>query len=266
VEAPDQENLDEVKHIVGSHLEQFGRRDDLVVDWPEGSTEASESDVPQPGPLGDERVEATLSRIEAEQENVDAVLRERGVRHPSVDSDPALHVEAGYSLSPEQGELLYLWARSLGATRVVDFATSIGVSAIYLAAAIRDNGGGIVVGSELVPQKAEAANANLAEAGLSEFVEVRVGDARETLGGVGGPVDLAVIDGWPGGKPTLSMSVLELIIPQLRPGAMLLNDNGEQDYLEHVRDPRNGFRSATLRLPYPTEVSVFGGRLPGMSG
>ena len=263
VEAPDEENLEEVKHIVGSHLEQFGRRDDLVVEWPEGFTEVSETDAPRRGPLNDGRVEATLARIEAEQENTDAVLKERGVRHPSVDSDPALHAEAGYSLSPDQGELLYLWARSLGATRVVDFATSIGVSAIYLAAAVRDNGGGVVIGSELVPEKAEAARLNLAEAGLTEYVEVREGDARETLVDVGGAVDLAVVDGWPGGKPTLSMSVLGLLIPQLRPGAVLLNDNGEEDYLRYVRDPKNGFRSTTLRLPYPTEVSVFDGRRPG---
>lgn len=257
VESPDPENLEEVKEIVGSHLEQFGRRDGLAVLWSEGDGAASAPEAQHESPLHDERIAETLARIKAEQYVVMEELESRGVQHPSTDWDPALHVEAGYSLSPKQGEFLYLWARSLGAKRVVDFATSIGVSAIYLAAAVRDNGGGIVIGSELLPEKAEAARSNLAEAGLAEYVEVREGDARETLVDVGGDVELAVIDGWPGDeRPTLSRAVLEILLPQLRPGAMLLNDNAEEDYLEYVRDPKSGFRSMTLRLPFATEISV----------
>jgi len=45
-------------------------------------------------------------------------------------------------VSREQGELLYLTARAIGARNVVEFGTSFGVSTIYFAAAVRDNGGG----------------------------------------------------------------------------------------------------------------------------
>src|SRR6185437_16849342 len=51
-------------------------------------------------------------------------------------------------VSREQGHLLYLVARSIDARRIVEFGTSFGISTIYMAAAVKDNGGGVVVGSE----------------------------------------------------------------------------------------------------------------------
>ena len=55
------------------------------------------------------------------------------------------------ALSPKQGTLAYMIARSIGARRIVEFGTSFGISTIYLAAALRDNGGGVVIGSEMQP-------------------------------------------------------------------------------------------------------------------
>ena len=52
---------------------------------------------------------------------------------------------------------------------MVEFATSVGMSTLYFAAAVRDNGGGMVIGSELVAAKVEAARHNLAEAGLADY-------------------------------------------------------------------------------------------------
>ena len=52
-----------------------------------------------------------------------------------------------------------------------------------------------MIGSELVPAKVEAARNNLAEAGLAEYADIRLGDARQTLRDLGGPVDFVLIDG-----------------------------------------------------------------------
>jgi predicted O-methyltransferase YrrM len=200
----------------------------------------------------DPQVHAVLDRIRAD----DRRALERHPRGPG-GADPHDYVEIGFSIEPGQGELIYLLCRAIGATRVVDFATSVGISAIYFAAAVRDNGGGRVIGSELVPAKAEIARRNIADAGLAEFVDVRVGDARETLLDVGGPVDFALIDGW--GRtviPSLALDVLTLIEPQLRIGALVLNDNGEADYLQYVRDPANKFRSVSLPIKGETELSI----------
>lgn len=61
--------------------------------------------------------------------------------------DPEKFSGYGFSIAPEQGELIYLLCRAMKASRVVDFATSVGMSALYFAAAMKDNGGGLVIGS-----------------------------------------------------------------------------------------------------------------------
>jgi predicted O-methyltransferase YrrM len=85
------------------------------------------------------------------------------------------------SVSPEFGRFLYMCARSCKARRIVEFGSSMGISAIYLAAALRDMGGGCLIGTDLEPSKAERARVNVTAAGLDDLVEFRIGDARETL-------------------------------------------------------------------------------------
>lgn len=195
-----------------------------------------------------------------------AVLDEMNARRKRPDAsafegpdalDPELFADYGFSIHPEQGDLIYLLCRAMKATRVVDFATSVGMSAIYFAAAMRDNGGGHVVGAELVSAKAATAYRNLAAAGLDAYVDIRIGDARETLKEVGGPVDFVLIDGWPLAEgPTLARQVIEIMAPQLRVGGYVLNDNAEPDFLDYIRDPANGFISVTLPIKRGTELAV----------
>ena len=162
-------------------------------------------------------------------------------------------------VSREQGELLYLTARAIAARRVVEFGTSFGISTVYLAAAVRDNGGGEVIGSEIEPAKQRRALANLAEAGLSEIAQVRLGDALETLRDLPEPVDLVLLDGW----KDLYLPVLELVTPRLRPGAVVLADNiftfrtGLRPYVEHVQSGEHGFVSTTLHVADGFEYSVY---------
>ena len=85
------------------------------------------------------------------------------------------------ALDPVQGVFCYFLAKAIRARRIIEFGTSFGVSTIYLAMAIRDNGGGVVIGTELIEEKAKRARENLNKAGLSKFVEIRVGNALETL-------------------------------------------------------------------------------------
>lgn len=149
------------------------------------------------------------------------------------------------SVSPGYGRFLYAVACACKATRIVEFGTSMGISTIYLAAALRDNGGGQLIGSELEPTKATRARAHLDAAGLTDLIDIREGDALETLKDVGGEVDLALIDGaW-----SLYLPVLKLIEPRLKPGAVVLGENAfAADYLEYVRDPANGYVSQPLPL------------------
>jgi len=87
----------------------------------------------------------------------------------------------GFGCSPAQGEFLYLWCRGTGARTAVQTLASAGATAIYLAAALRDNGGGTVVTADPRPERAEAAWASLDAAGLATFADVRCGDPLDVL-------------------------------------------------------------------------------------
>ena len=152
-------------------------------------------------------------------------------------------------LEPAQGELLYLLARARRVRCAVEFGTSFGVSSIYLAAAIRDAGtGGALVGTEIEPDKVAAARRNLAQAGLAAHVQVREGDARQTLRELDEPVDLLLLDGW----PALALEVLHLVEPRLAPEAIVVVDNVAQlpgdlkPVVDHLSDTT---RWHTSRVP-----------------
>ncbi|MFI6170659.1 O-methyltransferase [Nocardia sp. NPDC051052] len=201
-------------------------------------------------PLRDSTINAVISRLAGAQQYRPDDPQDGQLR------DPHDYSRYGYSIAPEQGDLIYLLCRGIRATRTVEFATSVGMSTLYAAAAVRDNGGGKVIGSEIVPTKVTVARANLAEAGLADYAEIREGDARATLRDLGGQVDFALIDGWLGAEPSLAREVIEIIAPQLRVGGYVMNDNAEPDFLAYVRDPANGFVSVTLPLHGGTELCV----------
>ncbi|WEK47936.1 MAG: class I SAM-dependent methyltransferase [Candidatus Andeanibacterium colombiense] len=147
------------------------------------------------------------------------------------------------AVSPEYGRFIYAIARACKATLIVEFGTSMGISTIYLAAALRDNGGGHLIGSEMEPAKVARARANLDAAGLADLVDIRAGDALDTLQHVGGEIDLLLVDG----AFSLYLPVLKLVEPWLKPGAVILGENAfEPGYQAYVRDPANGYVSFAL--------------------
>lgn len=170
------------------------------------------------------------------------LIADERANYPAVYSS---HAEHFLSVSPAYGHFLYAIARASKAKRIVEFGTSMGISTIYLAAALRDNGGGQLIGSELEPAKVARARVHIEAAGLADLVDIRQGDALETLKDVGGEVDLALIDGaW-----SLYLSMLKLIEPHLRPGAVILAENAfADDYLEYVRAPLSGYIAQTMPI------------------
>jgi predicted O-methyltransferase YrrM len=169
----------------------------------------------------------------------------------------ALLDEAFMAVAPEVGRLLYLLVRTRRPALVVEFGTSLGLSAIHLAAALRDNGHGRLVTTELNPQKAERAAAHLRTAGLDDLVEVRQGDAFTTLAGLG-DIDLLLLDGW----KALYLPLLQKLEPALAPGCLVIGDDTRQfpallaPYLAYVRDPSHGYTSSALPLDDGLELSI----------
>ena len=133
-------------------------------------------------------------------------------------------------ISRDAGRLLYSLVRAIRPTTVVEFGMSMGISTLFLAAAIADNGTGRVITTELSTHKIERATAHLAEADLVEVVDVRAGDARQTLTDVTGPIGLVLLDGW---KP-LCLPVLRLLEPELAAGAIVVGDDSTFDSMERL--------------------------------
>jgi predicted O-methyltransferase YrrM len=162
------------------------------------------------------------------------------------------------AIEPDQGCLLYLLARSINAKTIVEYGSSFGISAIYLATAVRDNGGGLVIGTEMVPEKVIQARQNIQDAGLETFVEIREGNALDTLKHLNLTVDMVLIDGW----VHLALDVLKLIDPFIRTGGIVLADNvgtfkdDLQTYVDFLQNPMNGYCSSTLNLKGGTELSI----------
>jgi predicted O-methyltransferase YrrM len=154
------------------------------------------------------------------------------------------------AVSPETGILLYMLGRSSGARSMLEFGTSFGISTLHMAAALKDNGGGRLISTEFEPSKVAHARNNLRAANLDGLVEIREGDALETLARDLPSIDLVLLDG---AKP-LYVKVLDLIEPQLRVGAMIVADNADwcPEYLARVRDPARGY----LSVPFTGDVEL----------
>ncbi len=213
-----------------------------------------------PSPLHDARADAVLDRLyAAAKAQTGALLRHDLPRLPRLllggridwGAQAPFYRDKFIALERDQGELLYVLARARAARRIVAYGTSYGISTIFLAAAVRDNGGGLVVGSELEPAKVEAARRHLAEAGLAGHADVRAGDARETLRDPGGPVDFVLLDGW----PSLALPILRLLEPHLAPGALVVADNAGGPFkrdmrplIDHLGDAANGYRATVIGL------------------
>jgi predicted O-methyltransferase YrrM len=174
------------------------------------------------------------------------------------------------ALDRSKAEFCYHLCRALRARRVVEAGTSLGVSTLFLAAAVRDNlpngaqshfdgsGRPVVIATECEPEKARKALAHFAEAGLANLIELREGDLRQTLADVQGPIDFVLIDIW----TPLARPALALVAPHLREGAVVICDNTLQfrdayrEYFEFVHDPRNGLRTMTLPFEGGLEFTV----------
>ena len=149
-------------------------------------------------------------------------------------------------VTPEAGRLLYSLVRAARPNTVVEFGMSLGISAIQLAAAVRDNGHGRVVTTELSAAKVTAAKKTFAETGLDDLISVLEGDALTTLRTLDGPIDFVLLDGW----KELYLPVLKLLEPRLSPGMLIVADNtglaDTKPYVDYVRDSGNGYVSVNF--------------------
>ena len=221
-----------------------------------------------PSLLNDPKLEALIERLQAsshaQEPDAPAYYQRRadaGRADWSMDAeDHAFYADKLVALEEPKAEFCYGLCRAIGARRIVELGTSFGVSTMYLAAAVRDNGGGVVVGTEHEAAKARAARANFAQAGLEDLIDLREGDLRETLQTLEGPIDFVLSDIW----TDMVLPGLLLIWPHLRVGSVICADNtagpraraGYADFFAFIATPANGLRTMTLPFDGGFEMTV----------
>src|SRR5688572_23281250 len=160
------------------------------------------------------------------------------------------------NITRDTGRLLSIMVRATSATRILEVGTSNAFSTIWLADAARSTGGHVTT-LELNPDKIALARANLSRAGLDGVVEIIEGKAADTLGALPGPFDLIFLDA---DRPSY-LTYLELVVPKLRPGGMLIADNVTshahelEDYLHRVKSHPQLF-SVTVPIGNGEEIAV----------
>jgi len=176
-------------------------------------------------------------QVQAVIDEVDRICREKAV----------------YMIGPEKARRLAELVRQKQPALVVECGTAIGYSGLWMARELKAAGRGKLITIEIDADRAKQARANFEKAGLAEFVEVRIGDARQLASNVQGPIDFVFIDcDYANYRPCfVGME------PQLAPGAVVVADNvgmgatGMADYLKHVR---SNYRSTTewfdIELPW----------------
>ena len=203
------------------------------------------------------RVRNLLDEMHAQAARTDPPLLEkaqgtRGAERAALLSDAFIPVDA------QAGTLLYSLVRNARPGVIVEFGTSFGISTIYMAAALKDRGGGSLITTEISQKKAQQALQYIAQADLLDFVDLRLGDANETLEALERDIAFAFLDG----MKDLYLPVLQLLEPSLQPGALIVADDIDlfpqplKPYVDYVRDVANGYVSVAVPIGDGMELSV----------
>lgn len=150
-------------------------------------------------------------------------------------------------IGPATGSVLNTLIKEMQARSLLEIGTSYGYSTIWLAEAARHTGGQVTT-LELRPEKAEHARAQLARAGLASHVQLKVGDALQSLDELAGPFDFVLIDLW----KDLYIPVFERVYPKLATGALVAADN--MIHPEGVRHLARAYRQHVRAAPGITSV------------
>lgn len=207
--------------------------------------------------LDDPRVRRVLTEMHEAAERSDPPLLAQA-EGKSMSERGAMLSEAFIPVSPDAGRFLYVLVRGAIPGTAVEFGTSFGISTIYMAAAIRDRGSGVLITTELLAKKADRARDYLTDAGLLDLVDLRVGDALETMKHLEPDVSVAFLDG----SKELYLPVLKLIESALQPGAFVVADDLDlfpkplAPYLAYVRDSGNGYVSVKAPIGDAMELST----------
>ncbi len=147
-------------------------------------------------------------------------------------------------ISESQGQALRDLIIDNNCKNIVEFGASFGISTIYLADAARHTDG-MVISTELLKSKAQKATQNVKDADLSDYAEIKIGDAMETLKDFKQPIDFLFLDGW----KDLYLPLFQMLEPLFDTGTIIYADNmdmgGTKPYADYVLGKKQVYTTKT---------------------
>ena len=180
------------------------------------------------------QIETTIAQLYNDSKN-DYLKMMKGVAKSMFrPMQPSDFKDAYLSISEEQGNDLVEIIKANNIKNIVEFGTSFGISTLFLAQGVMETGGRIVT-TELIASKAQKAVENFKNAGVNELIEVRIGDALETLKNYDEPINLLLLDGW----KDLYLPLFQMLEPNFDANTIVYVDNADmadaQTFLKVVR-------------------------------
>ena len=168
------------------------------------------------------QIENTIAELYKDSKN-DYLKLMKGVAKSMFRSiQPYDFKEAYLSISKEQGEDLVLLIKANQIKNIVEFGTSFGISTLFLSQGAVETGGSIIT-TELIESKAKKAIENFKSAGVEDLIEVRIGDAMETLKNYNESIDLLLLDGW----KDLYLPLFQMLEPNFHTDTIVYVDNAD---------------------------------------
>ncbi len=158
---------------------------------------------------------------------------------------PADFENAYLPISKKQGEEMRQLIIDNKSKNVVEFGTSFGISTIYLADAVRQIGGKVIT-TELLESKSQKASKNISDAGLSDYVEIRTGDAMTTLKDFQTPIDFLFLDGW----KDLYLPLFKMLENQFHADTLIYADNMDmaatRPYADYISENKSTYSTRLI--------------------
>ncbi|MEM9548317.1 MAG: class I SAM-dependent methyltransferase [Bacteroidota bacterium] len=184
------------------------------------------------------KIEATIDELYLDAKNDYLQMIKGATKSILRPSQPSDFKNAYLAISKEQGKELVDLICKNNIKNIVEFGTSFGISTLFLAQGAIETGGTIIT-TELIESKAHQAIENFEKAGVHDIIELRIGDALETLNHHNEHIDLLLLDGW----KNLYLPLFQLLEPNFHAKTIIYVDNADMAesrlFLDTVRQNSN---------------------------
>lgn len=168
------------------------------------------------------QIETTITQLYKDSKNDYLRMMKGAAKSIFRPMQPADFEDAYLAISKEQGRDLVNLIKANKSRKIVEFGTSFGISTLFLAQGAMETGGRIIT-TELIASKARKAIENFKKAGVNELIEVRIGDALETLKNHDEQIDLLLLDGW----KDLYLPLFQMLEPNYTANTIVYVDNAD---------------------------------------